>query len=55
MKNRCFRRTLMTLAVLAGLFATGCAEQTIADAARTSLTSFVTNIVNQGITAVLSP
>lgn len=55
MKNGCFRRTLMTLTVVAGLFATGCAEQAIADAARSSLTSFVTNIVNQGITAVLNP
>ena len=55
MKNGRLRRTLMTLTVVAGLFATGCTEQTIVDAARSSLTSFVTNVVNQGITAVLNP
>ncbi len=55
MKNGCFRRILMTLTMLAGIFATGCTAQSVADAARASLTSFVTGIVNQGITAVLNP
>ena len=55
MKTRRFRRTLIALTMLAGMCTTGCADQAIADAARSSLTSFVTNIVNQGITAALNP
>jgi len=53
--NGCLRRTLMTLAVLAGLLSTGCTDQIVANAARSSLTSFLTSITNQAIGSALNP
>jgi len=51
----CLRRILVTLTVLACLFATGCTEQIVTNAARSSLTSFLTSITNQAITAAINP
>jgi len=49
------RRTLALLVSLSALLAVGCTAQLIGDAARTSLSSFITTVVTTSVNAAINP
>lgn len=49
------RRTLALLASLSALLTVGCTAQVVSDAARTSLSSFITSVLTTSVNAAINP